>query len=434
MGGIVRPVPKIHTHLLRQLWRLRTVIGLAVSGRRIRAIAVRHGKALWCLEVERAPDVPLSAQVQEVLRASRAARRRPRPPVVLAVPPRHAQVKNLENLPPAADRLLEAVVRESAGRYFRKNGVPLLIGGIERSASGVWAAAYERPFLMEIADGCARAGFRLHGACPSVIAAARASLDSLVPWRDEENEYELVKASDGSLLKIRSRLRESASLDRGASPHVDHGLAPLGRDAWRFADAFGAANGASRESLAIRPSAAEELSTRRRTRIAAAAIACLATWSALAAARLISSKTQAAAAKSELARLSPTRQAYGSAVVDLARATHQLDALARFDAQRGQITIMLSELAAALPSGSAITALQVDSTGGTVVGIAPNASSLVDAFGHVPSITSVEILGPIGRETLPANSANVSNVARATSPDVDRVTVRFRLVRRNRSR
>jgi len=424
----------IAARLVLELWRVRTVVGIGVSADSLRAIAVRRGRARWCVEIERSLDASLSEQVERLLQSSPASGQRPHPPVMLAVPPRHSQVKNLQNLPPAADRLLEAVIRESIARFFRKNGVPLAIGGVERATNGVWAAAYEIPFLTEVAEGCTRVGLRLHAACPSVIAAARSSPETALRWRDGGDDYEVLKAADGTLLRVRVCPQSNIRLSAENSPRVDDGLEPLASDAWRFADAFGAANYARCEAIALRSSKVAVLQRAHRRRIAAAAIICLIAWSVVAVLRVVSLRNEASTMRSELARMSSARHEYGTAVAELARATRQLDALAGFDAQRGHITTMLAELAAALPPGSAITALHVDSASGTMVAIAPRASSLVDAFERVPSIASVEILGPIGRDALPTNATSASSSAVASWRDVERVTLRFRLVHRRKAR
>ena len=73
---------------------------------------------------------------------------------------------------------------------------------------------------------------------------------------------------------------------------------------------------------------------------------------------------------------------------------------------------LLAHLAAALPPGSVLTHLQVDSAGGTLIALAPSADGVLKGISESTLIAMPEIVGPVTRET-------------TGSREVERVTVRF---------
>jgi hypothetical protein len=104
---------------------------------------------------------------------------------------------------------------------------------------------------------------------------------------------------------------------------------------------------------------------------------------------------------------------------DALRTERELDVVMRaigtvadFEQRRMSKTSLLAQLSEALPNGSALSTLKVDSTGGMVIGVAPHAADIVHALESIPGVTHVEIVGPVSHDV--ANAASF-----------DRVTVRF---------
>lgn len=409
--------------VIRQLegrWQAsRLMIGVAVSPHSMRAVAVRGTRALWAVSAERSQGEPLDREIEALLRSSPAARGWIRRRAVLAAAPQYAQLKLLPNLPRVSNTMLAGVVRESPGRFFRKNGVPLDTGGVSCAGDFVWAAAYERPLLAAVERGCTAVRLTLVAAVPSVLAVARASVAPTIHWFDDDAWFAIVRDQEGAPPNVRACL---GPRDVDATPQAVPGLQSLGLDAWTYADAYGAAVGRGRESVAIRLSRTRSRHYSRR-RLVAAAAACAVLWTAALVVPGMLRVRQAHRAARVLADLAASRHSYGAAMLRLDAATKQLDELARFDATRDRMTVLLDQLATALPADAAIIALRADSLGGSLVAIGPDAAELIDALEHVSCIASPEIVGPITHEvTQGTTTAPTPGPAR---PTAQRVTVRF---------
>jgi hypothetical protein len=244
-----------------------------------------------------------------------------------------------------------------------------------------------------------------------------------VRWRDGDVCTELMIANRGlaAVRRYRGTSRDETPPDADA-PCVDQrpvaALTVLGDQAERFADAYGAVRIAPSEPLALRASIAltRNAPSRGRLRVAAAA-ALLASVAALLAPALVATHgTRQARERLTVLRGADTRAR--ATERDLARVTQALDEVVAFERTRRSATFMLHDLARALPTGSAVVALQYDSAGGTLVALAPRAVQVMDALDHVRGLATPEILGPVTHETVgPAGSTH----------DVERVTVRFRV-------
>jgi hypothetical protein len=93
--------------------------------------------------------------------------------------------------------------------------------------------------------------------------------------------------------------------------------------------------------------------------------------------------------------------------------TAALDQVAALEARRQSPTLFLGALARALPRGSALVEVRVDSAGGNLVAVAPRAAALLPALERIAGAAPLEIAGPVTRE----------HVAGQT---LERMTVRFR--------
>jgi hypothetical protein len=104
--------------------------------------------------------------------------------VMLDCPP--VQLRTLTDLPPVKRRHLAALVAQQAGRFFRKNGQPLVTDAawVGKGATRVaHAAAVEEPLVEAIAGGARAAGLWLETIAP----AADGVLLTLLPKSERES-------------------------------------------------------------------------------------------------------------------------------------------------------------------------------------------------------------------------------------------------------
>ncbi len=385
-------------------------IGLAVASDELRAVLVRDGTVLWAGRSGRTADAPLPDQVRDLL-AQAPARRWMRPRVTGAVGASASQVKRIEGLPPVSDAAaLALIVREGAGRFFMRNGIPLETSGVRPVEAGAaWAAAFERPIIAQIEAGSRAAGLRVRAIVPAVVALARANADAHAQWDDGDCRIEFT-VSAGELRSVRRIVAGNVP----ELPSVPAALASLGDDGWRFADAYGASLVPDSEPLAIRPRGAIHAEISRR-RLTIAAAACVLAAFLAAAAPGIGAAIDRARAEREFAQLSPHVRAAAVSAEELHRMTRALAESNALAASRRSPTALIAALALALGSGSALVTLRADSAGGMLVLLAPHAARAIAALDSVPGLIAPEIVGPVTREVMGKS-------------EVERVTVRFRLV------
>jgi hypothetical protein len=272
------------------------IIGLAVASDELRVVLVRDDTVAWAGRSGRSEEPALRTQIAALL-AQVPVNRWRHPAVIAVVGPSGSQVKRITGLPPLENpRALAVVVREGAGRFFLKNGVPLDISGLRIVEQGAaWATAFDVPVLLEIAAGCRHSGHRLSMVAPSLAALSKTFPDSRTVWRDGDMVAE-ISSRGGELIAVRRIGREGGLAVEPLPEATPAALGRFGEDAWRFADAYGATMLAHSEPLAVRPvGASEEVVSRRRLRIAA--VACVlsialalgapAAWSAIDSARTI---------------------------------------------------------------------------------------------------------------------------------------------------
>jgi hypothetical protein len=403
-------------------WSPRIRIGVAIDRATVRAVGIRFGRVAWGLETPMLATDAIGDAVVACL-ASRPGRRswiaRLLPPIVtVALGPAHAQTKRLVGLPPLADpRLLARAVHEHVGRFFLKNGVPLVTTSVRADGDhAAWAAAFEQPTVAAIAAACQRASLRLGTVVPAVdvLACGLVGLyDETLVWPDGDTAV-AVTWSGGRLAAVRRASSDAQSAHRPVPVPV---LAPLGDHAWAFAVAYGAVAGP--DALAYRADGATNHvaarpASRRRVLIAATAASV-----ALAAAALapgLAARRMERRATARLVVLGPREGQARRVSRDLGLVTAALGEVASFEGSARVSTLLLHDLANALPPGAALLAIHMDSIGGSIVAVAPRAGAVVTPLDHVAWLASPEIVGPVTRE-------------QAGGKEVERVTVRFRWAR-----
>lgn len=393
-------------------------LGIAVGADRIRAVALNGGRIVAATEAQVGPGDSLSAAVAELL-ASAPLPRFPRPRVVVALGPSLSQTRRIAGLPPLDDaRMLAQVVREGAGKFFLRNGVPLATTGVRIVEPGtVWAAALDERAVRQVEAGCRAAGLRADRFVPAVAVLGRALTDAEVSWPDGAAVAE-VRMEDGELRSVRRVT--AARAGEHPAPAAVPALARLGEHGWRFADAYGAASLPEYETMVLRPSGASAGDVPRwRIALAGGALAAAALFAAVApAVRAMGAEDDAVA---RIAAVQDRRRAASETEAELGRITGALAEAAAFDVGRYSPTLLLADLNAALPTGSAIVAFRADTASGSVVAIAPRASAVVQPLEKVVGIVSPEIVGPVTREALAGR-------------ELERVTVRFGINAERRAR
>ncbi|MGH7719207.1 MAG: hypothetical protein ACREON_10225 [Gemmatimonadaceae bacterium] len=226
----------------------------------------------------------------------------------------------------------------------------------------------------------------------------------------------------GELRSVRRVVAGEAAGD-GSPPRVVTALQKSGPEAWRFADAYGAAVVSPREPLALQGGrgGAAVLQSPPRWRVALAS----ATLAAAIVVAFISPGLAASRAeqrtRSELLQIATQRRAAALLEGELSRTTDALADLAAFDAARRSSTLLLAELARALPREGALVAFRSDSGAGSVVALAPRAAAVLTAVEQISGAVGPEIVGPVTREVVKGK-------------EYERVTIRFRLAKPRESR
>ncbi len=152
------------------------VLYLTVGDSRVRAEARRAEVAVWAGEATYDSPRELTEVVARLAAAPAERCRQLR--VTLQRPP--AQTRTLADLPPVRDRELASLVANQAGRFFRRNGAPLVTdamwvtNGVGRVTH---AAAVEEPLVLAIVAGAAEAGL----AVESITAAGMSPELQLLP-------------------------------------------------------------------------------------------------------------------------------------------------------------------------------------------------------------------------------------------------------------
>jgi hypothetical protein len=392
----------------------RLTIGLGIGGDGVRAVALRAGRIAWALERARG-DEPLARTIEQLL-ADAPITRWPRPRVIAAVGPAHAQTKRLVGLPAVSDTSrLGDVVRESASRFFLRNGVPLVTTWRPSADGTPWAAAVEQPVLDAIESACRTRRVKLAAIVPTVSVlgpgADEATGAERIAWTDGELCVDL-SFEAGELVAVR-RASGASNLTALESRHVV-ALDVLGPDGSRFADALGAARARPDAVLAWRARGESRARTAPGWRLAFAAIAAIVAGVASLAAPGVAAHRAERSAMARLTALAPVRRDVTFAEREFAKLTVGLGEVAAFDAPRYPMTPLLADLTHALPDESALVTLHVTRNAGNLIVLTPRAAVVLTKLETVPGIEGAEIIGPVTRELLAGKT-------------LERVTVRFRV-------
>jgi len=141
------------------------VLHLTIGTRAVRAEARRADRAVWAGEAEYETLEDLTDVVARLAAVPSERCRQLR--VTLERPP--AQTRTLTDLPSVRDRDLPSLVAAQAGRFFRRNGCPLVTDAIWVSNGKgrvTQAAAVDESVLLAIVAGAAQAGLVIESISP----------------------------------------------------------------------------------------------------------------------------------------------------------------------------------------------------------------------------------------------------------------------------
>lgn len=392
---------------------MSAILGLAISSDRVSAVLVRRGVVTWSDVRSFGGPVSRAEVIGQVVAACPRPRWR-RKRVVAAIGPSGVQVKRLADLPPEINpKALGGIVRESAGRFFLKNGVPLETTCAPIEADGtLWAAAFDTCVIGEVERACHQAMWRLQALVPLATVLRLATRDESVAWADGEL---LFRATYRDSALTQFRCERDTGVDAPSLPAPASAAASAGVTTADLLPAFAASLIRRDEPLALKRS--QPLGTapsRRQLRAAAAAgvLAFICWWLTPGVAATIRAHT----AQRELSSLASRARVDRRESAALDSVTASLREVTEFEARARSMTLLLAEVTRALPDSCTIVQLQmVDSTGGSVVAMAPRAAGIVDALERVPVIAAPTIAGPVSSQSLGGRS-------------LERVSVAFRFI------
>lgn len=386
-------------------------IGLAIASDAVRAVCVRDTAIRWAREAPLGDGDSIEIATGKLL-DTMTLPRWPHARVVVAVGPRHAQMKRLTGLPELRDpRALARVVSEGTGRFFLRNGIPLATSGVRLTGPGEgWATAIEEPVMRDVASVCRRRNLSLVGFLPSVAVIGRALTGDRLVWEDGDVAAELTLRS-GALEGIR---RVPAGHEGGSHPVAAAPLASLGADGWRYADAYGAAVTRIDDATLLRPGvvAGSDMPVPRWRWMVASGML-VATLAAAMAAPGLAAARSARTARAAIAAAAPARGASVRTEHELRSVTTRLTELGTFAAQRRSATRFLAQLTEALPADVQLVTVRLDSAGGNLVALAARAAQVVTQLETMGEVDAPEVVGPVTREQIAGR-------------EKERVTVHFR--------
>ncbi|MGH7655106.1 MAG: hypothetical protein ACREN6_10640 [Gemmatimonadaceae bacterium] len=346
-------------------------IGVSIDTGVLRAAIVRGAKVVWTGESAVRDPSALAGEIVALLARAPRARWRNRE-LTGVIGGNASQLKRIGGLPTAAsDRALSDAVRLNASRFFLTNGSPLVTSNIVRRDAELWCAAADETVVTALAEACSTARVCFRGCVPSVAAAGNATA--------------------------------------------------LGAEEVRFADGYAAAVEGARSPFLIDPGAGLRASRHRthvRALIAAGVIVALA---GIFLGPAIGAVTRERAATARLHMLAAQAAAPLAAMRDFAAAAAVVRRVDAFASSRRSTVALLGSLSQVLPESTAIVSFHMDSTGGTLVALAPVGNTIIPDLSRAAGIVSAEITGAVTREAI-------------AGVPVQRVVTTFRFVRPHAAR
>jgi hypothetical protein len=366
-------------------------LGLGIGKTTVRAVLVRDTKPVWKAARSFGEMAELTDVVHDLLASAPRGRFR-RVPVVVALGPARSQVKRLDRLPTVSTRSVASqIVRGNVGRFFLRNGVPLVAPDTHRSNGAWWGAVMEAPAILAVEQACTRLNAHLEGCLPTAAAFAQVVGDGSIAWHDGDSGCSVL-VSRHAWVNIR---RDAPGDAAGATPVA---FRTLGADGMEFADAYAAAC-CSRGGALILPPAARHAARRRILRGALLSLSVMSLLAALFATGLAATR-QIRHDEPRLSELRDSTRKWSSTLQELAAATAALNEIERFAGSRRSMTQFLGDLADALPDSTAMVTLRVDSAGGSMTVLSRAAATVIPRLATIADIAESRISGAVTREVV----------------------------------
>ena len=366
--------------------------GIALRATSVHAVYVRRGRVVWRDAESFGERADLRAAVERVL--ERAPRKR-RDRAVVALGPRWAQTKRVVGLSEsAAPRAATDVIRANCAAFFLHPS-PLLVADACRAADGaVWCAAFDKGVVDDVVHALEQHHLRASVVMPSVAALAR----------HRAGEWSFVDGGDSLLITSERGHITSCRRDFAARTSVevhDEAAAAL------------AAAERRRTPLCWRPSEKPRRAARRRGVLAAAAVFACSALVAAAIAPGVRAERFAVRMERELDARRVVASKAAALRAEIARSADFAAKVAAVRRQQGETTLLVADIADALPESTALTTLHVDSIEGSLSVLGARAEELQAELEAASRVLSPRLVGSVARET-------------GVSSGLERATVRFR--------
>lgn len=401
-----------HARRLQTKWKTcRSGITILMFDEKVTAATIRRGKLVWVHSLER-EATPMSVKVADLLSAAGKPFRSRRGQVVVALPRREAYAKRICGIPAASKSATKKLIAATPTRFFPADKERVMIGGVRRSSAGVWAVAYSQEAVDAIRDACVAAGVSEITIVPLISTFGTGQRDSSTIAYDSGLAFSLMYDERGWLNALKPQLEPSCtSFDSFAGRRGEPSAQVL--SACRNALLHAATDPIA---LRLKPQTRVSSSGARR---GVAVGACLISLSAILVVPGVIQAHRTRELRREIASLSVEQRRASAAQAELREATRGLRELAAFD-HRVPVSLLLARIARAMPNGSALITLQIDSSSGSAVVVAPRAAEIIDAFERIPGISAATIVGPIAPEQTPVPAPALTG-----GLGYERVTIQF---------
>jgi len=302
--------------------------------------------------------------------------------ITVVLGPAWAQVRVLEGLPPLDDaRRIESLVQLNHDAFFPRRGAGAPAIRVARRDNVTIGVAYDHGALAAAVNGLRHGGCRVAYVLPTPCALPAVVRNGEIDWCDADDQFRLAY-NDGFLTSI------SRSTGDAIPNEYDDAVAAALLDRHR------------RVPLAWRSEPTAAAARRRRiAEIAASAATCVLSLALAASASGLRARHDIGANARALAVLQAPSVAASRMVADLRHARIIDDRAARFAAERGRVTLILADLARALPESTAIVMMRLDSLGGSFTIVGRGVTSVLPAISRVPNIADPRLVGSITRES-----------------------------------
>ena len=397
---------------------MSTRIGISVTSETCSAIAVRGHRIRWSRRVVRESNEPVAKVIAELLMQAplRSGAR-----VAVALGASSCQLKRIHGLPSSLRRdVADRVVRENSASFFLRMSSRLVTTRVQRGADGsAWCAALDGALVDEVIDALRAARLEPHVFLAEPLAIAQALPPGSHRVADGDVLTEFTTTDRREFTDVRRRA--CASSDPATTERLEAftpSVRALGEDGCFYLSACGAAMYGANGVLGWWPPLDPSVTRRRRhtrTSLVAAVFAC--SLVALLIAPGVRASMDAARSMRSIARLRSSAAEATRVEEELRRVTAALDHIDRFASRRGDVPILVAELAATLPESTALVSARIDTVEVNLSVLTPRAADVVSALATAHGVVSPRIVGSVMRD------------ASAREP-LERAMVRFRRLRR----